>query len=144
MIIEWVSEQVSKMNSTIRIGQFLALFCLGVTLAQAQVNLLALEVKSDGPVRVQQLATDGNSSQFFIEIDHAVRPHKHLSHSESIYVVQGEGRMQLGDNTISIKPGDFIHVPEGVVHGVEVTQQPLKVLSVQAPEFDGTDRVWVE
>jgi mannose-6-phosphate isomerase-like protein (cupin superfamily) len=52
--------------------------------------------------------------------------------------------MRLGDKTVKIKNGDIIFVPKGTVHAVKVTsKRPLKVLSVQAPHSDGTDRVFV-
>nr|WP_162141146.1 cupin domain-containing protein [Simiduia agarivorans] len=120
------------------------LFGTLVPAVNAQTNLQNLQLEGEPGVRVQRLSTDANSSQFYIEIDQAVRPHKHLTHSETIYVIAGEGRMRLGDKTFTLRPGDFVQVPEGEVHGVDVIRTPLKVLSVQAPEFDGTDRVWVE
>ena len=113
--------------------------------AWAQVNLQELRLEGDDAVRVQPLATDNHSSQFYIEIDQAVRAHYHAQHSETIYVIAGTARMRLGDQTLVLKRGDFVQVPAGVIHAVEVTSvTPLRVLSVQAPEFDGTDRVWAE
>lgn len=131
------------MKNVMQVLALAALLGTLVPIAQAQTNLQQLQLTGDDGVRVQKLASDANSSQFYIEIDQAVRPHRHLTHSESIYVIAGEGQMRLGARTFAIRPGDFIQVPEGEIHAVDVTQAPLKVLSVQAPEFDGTDRVWV-
>lgn len=114
-------------------------------LVQAQQSLTELSPQTNDNVEIIRLATDKHASQFLIFVRQAVKNHRHLSHSETIYVLEGRGQMQLGDRQFAIGPGDFIQVPEGVVHGVRVSSdQPLKVLSVQAPEFDGTDRVWVE
>lgn len=132
------------MRNVTQILVIAGLFGTLVPAVNAQTNLQNLQLEGEPGVRVQRLATDANSSQFYIEIDQAVRPHKHLAHSETIYVIAGEGRMRLGDKTFTLRPGDFVQVPEGEVHGVDVIRTPLKVLSVQAPEFDGTDRVWVE
>jgi mannose-6-phosphate isomerase-like protein (cupin superfamily) len=61
-----------------------------------------------------------------------------------VYVIDGEAEMRLGDKTVKIKNGDIIFIPKGTVHAVKVTsKRPLKVLSVQAPHSDGTDRVFV-
>ena len=50
--------------------------------------------------------------------------------------------MTLGSITKEIKAGDIIFIPANTFHEVKVTsEKPLKVISIQAPEFDGTDRV---
>jgi mannose-6-phosphate isomerase-like protein (cupin superfamily) len=108
-------------------------------------NLLALEPATNKPVEVVTLASDANASQFLIFIHTGVPAHKHITHSESIYVLSGEGQMRLGDRQFAIGAGDFVQVPMGVAHGVSVSSpEPLKVLSIQAPEFHGADRVWVK
>ncbi len=88
---------------------------------------------------------DSLSSSFCIVIKKEVKPHKHQYHSEHGYVLEGEGRMKLGDKTFLIKKGDFLFIPKNTVHAVVNTGAvPLKVLSIQSPLFDGKDRVMVE
>ena len=71
--------------------------------------------------------------------------HKHVEHSETIVVLEGRGLFQLGDQTFEIVAGDYIRVPKGTLHAVEVLSSiPLKIISVQAPEFLGKDRVKVD
>ena len=95
-------------------------------------------------VKVIKLSSNKNSSNFLIFIKSSVPPHRHLTHSESIYVISGEGKFTLGNKTMEIVAGDFINVPEGIIHAVDVTsEEPLKVLSNQAPEFLGKDRIYV-
>ncbi len=96
-------------------------------------------------IKVVKLSTDKNSSNFLILIKKSVSAHRHLSHTESIYVISGKGIFTLGSESVKISAGDFIHVPEGTIHAVEVTSEmPLKVLSNQAPEFFGKDRIYVK
>jgi quercetin dioxygenase-like cupin family protein len=96
-------------------------------------------------IKVIKLSSDKNSSNFLIFIKNSVAAHRHLTHSESIYVISGEANFTLGDSTMKITQGDFIQIPEGTIHAVEVTSgSPLKVLSNQAPEFLGKDRVYVK
>ena len=96
-------------------------------------------------IHVQPLATDKHSSQFLIFVKSNVKPHIHKLHSETIYVLEGEGVMRVGSREVAIKPGHFIQVPANTVHGLKVTSaKPLKALSVQAPEFFGKDRVFVD
>jgi len=113
--------------------------------ASAQAQLLGQQPSGAGNIEVNTLASDKHSSSFLIFIREMVPNHIHQHHSETIYVLEGQGVMRLGHEAVNIAPGDFIHVPEGQVHGVQVTsKQPLKVLSIQAPEFTGADRVLVE
>jgi len=96
-------------------------------------------------IHVHKLYSDSLGSSFVIWVKRYVRPHRHEWHVEQVYVISGEGNMAVGDTTYLIRPGDHIVVPMNTVHSVEVTSnEPLKVISVQAPEFVGKDRVFVD
>lgn len=113
-------------------------------LAPKHINLTALTPQTEQSVEVVALASDAKASQFLIFVHEAVKPHRHNTHSETLYVLSGRGEMRLANETVEIGAGDFIQVPAGVVHGVRVLSgEPLKVLSMQAPEFTGADREWV-
>jgi mannose-6-phosphate isomerase-like protein (cupin superfamily) len=60
-------------------------------------------------------------------------------------VLSGEADMRLGDQNIHIKPGDVIFIPKGTPHSAKVTSTvPLRIISIQAPYFDGSDRIMLE
>lgn len=44
-------------------------------------------------------------------------PHFHRSISESFYVLTGTIRIYDGTRWVDCAPGDFVHVPEGGIHG---------------------------
>ena len=89
--------------------------------------------------------SDSLSSSVLIFIKKEVKPHKHVFHTEQVYIVEGEGEMVVGEKKMPVKKGDMILIPKGMVHSLSVTSKaPVKVLSVQAPMFDGKDRVMVE
>ncbi len=93
---------------------------------------------------VRILHTDSLSSSFIIIIPTEVKSHYHATHTEQVVVLCGEADMMLGDQKLHIKAGDVIIIPKGTVHSVIVTSKdPLKIISVQAPFFDGTDRVMI-
>ncbi|MEH6616426.1 MAG: cupin domain-containing protein [Porticoccus sp.] len=95
-------------------------------------------------IHVVKIASDAHSTDFIIFVKQQVPLHKHLAHTETLYVLEGSGTFQLAYKSFDIGPGDYINVPEGTPHAVTVTSSiPLKVLSVQAPEFLGKDRVKV-
>lgn len=92
-----------------------------------------------------KLFGDSLASSFCIVIKKEVKPHKHLTHSEHVIVNEGSGIMKLGGKTFPIKKGDVIFIPKNTIHSVKTTgKQPLKVISIQAPLFDGKDRILTE
>jgi len=85
---------------------------------------------------------DSLASSFCIVIKKEVKAHKHAQHSEHVIVTEGTGLMKLGENTFEIKKGDVIFIPRNTIHSVKTTGSiPLKVISIQAPLFDGKDRI---
>ena len=90
-----------------------------------------------------KLFSDSLASSFFIEIKKDIDEHKHALHSEHIVVIEGSARMTLADSAFHIQKGDIIFIPKNTFHSVStVSSTPLKVISIQAPYFDGTDRIW--
>jgi len=50
--------------------------------------------------------------------------------------------MVLGTDTFKIASGDLIFIPKNTVHAVKsIGASVLKVISIQSPRFDGTDRI---
>jgi mannose-6-phosphate isomerase-like protein (cupin superfamily) len=91
------------------------------------------------------LFSDSLSSSFAIFIKHEVKEHKHEKHSENIVVLDGEAVMKMDGKSFKIKKGDLIFVPKNTWHYVKVTSKtPLKVVSIQSPNFDGKDRIFKE
>jgi len=96
-------------------------------------------------VFVKPLTSDSLASSYVIFIKKEVKKHKHLFHTENVYVLDGEGELMLGDKTIQIKKGDIVFIPKNTIHAFKVTSAvPVKIISIQAPYFDGKDRVFVE
>jgi uncharacterized RmlC-like cupin family protein len=45
--------------------------------------------------------------------------HRHAGHETAIYIVQGRAEMRYGERlekTLSVGPGDFLHIPAGMPH----------------------------
>lgn len=124
---------------------FSFLLILISTTAMATADLSTYHAPEDlKNIYVQPLGSNKHSSEFIIFIRDEVKPHYHQHHTELIYVIEGEAVLNLNSTKQIIKPGDFIKIEEGNVHSVSVTSPiPLKVLSVQTPEFFGKDRVYI-
>jgi len=120
---------------------FFAMF-LGIALNAQVISTDTIVSGSLDKNTVRTLHTDSLSSSFCIIIPKEVKPHYHANHTEQVVVLSGEADMMLGDQKLHIKAGDVIIIPKGTVHSVIVTSKdPLKIISVQAPYFDGTDRI---
>jgi quercetin dioxygenase-like cupin family protein len=46
------------------------------------------------------------------------KPHDHADQDKFYYVVEGNGRFQLGNDQITASAGEGVLAPSGVVHGV--------------------------
>jgi len=93
-------------------------------------------------VLTKKLDSDSNSTSFIIWIKKGVKSHKHETHSELIYVIEGEGIITVNGSVSYINPGDYFRIPENTFHSLKVTsKESMKVLSIQSPEFLGQDRI---
>lgn len=136
---------LSRLELTMKLTLHL---CLALTLfvfsqLSFATNLFEIaEPKNLENIHVTKLGSDQHSTEFLIFIKQQVPLHYHKEHTETVMIISGRGAMQLGKKTLEIKAGDYIRIPAGTHHSVTVTsKQPLKVLSIQAPEFFGEDRV---
>lgn len=91
------------------------------------------------------LYSDSLASSFLIFIKKEVKAHKHITHTEHVYILEGDGEMTLGDKKFKVKKGDVVFIPKNTPHSLKTTSAlPVKVVSLQSPMFDGRDRVFIE
>ncbi|MGB0522408.1 MAG: cupin domain-containing protein [Flammeovirgaceae bacterium] len=94
---------------------------------------------------VKKLYSDQHTSTFIVWVKKEVKAHSHQKHTEQVGVLEGKAEMTLGDQTFVVKKGDWIMIPQGTIHAVKVlSKKPVKVISIQTPEFKGKDRVFVK
>src|SRR6266481_4567691 len=63
-------------------------------------------------------------------------PHYHPVAEEIYYILEGTGRMTIGDETREVGPGDPIAIPPGTVHTIRNTSSiTLKFLCCCAPGY---------
>jgi quercetin dioxygenase-like cupin family protein len=93
---------------------------------------------------VKKIAEDSLQSSFIIWIKKDVKGHFHEEHTENIVVIEGKAEMLFDGQRIIVKKGDYLNIPRGTKHSVTkvISRKPLKVLSIQAPNFDGNDRIF--
>ncbi|MAE14974.1 MAG: hypothetical protein CL821_05230 [Crocinitomicaceae bacterium] len=94
-------------------------------------------------IHVQKISSDSLSSTFVIWVKQKVKLHKHLYHRENVIIQEGSGQFQLKDSIYNVSAGDIITIPKNTWHGVTINSQDImKVISIQSPEFLGYDRVY--
>jgi mannose-6-phosphate isomerase-like protein (cupin superfamily) len=72
-------------------------------------------------------------------------PHHHPRTEEIYYILEGAGRMTIGDETCDVSSGDAIAIPPGAVHTIRCTGDvALKFLCCCAPGYEDSDTVLVE
>ena len=103
---------------------------------------LPIELKNNN-VNVLMLATDSLCTSFLITIQEGVKHHFHSTHTENIYVIEGEGMMTLGLKEFQIGQGSYVMIPKGIVHHV-IAEKPMRVLSIQTPQWVVDDRKFVD
>lgn len=90
-------------------------------------------------VSVEKIADDSLSTAFIIWIRGGIKHHLHETHTESVYVLEGNGVMDSGDKSFNIKAGDYILIPKNTIHSV-TAESTMKVLSIQTPQWTTDDR----
>lgn len=129
---------------------FLLLFCLfPIHFGFAQFHKKLKEIHPDAAyenVSVKKIAEDSLQSTFLIWIKKDVRGHFHQYHTENIIVLEGKAEMMFNGERIIVRKGDYLNIPKGTHHSVErvISRKPLKVLSIQSPNFDGKDRIFIQ
>lgn len=107
-----------------------------------EINQINPDIEFEN-IHVKKISSNTSSSTFAIWIKKKVKLHKHINHTENILVQSGYGQFQLNDSIYSVSLGDLIIVPKNTWHGVIVdSKEPMKVISIQSPEFFGNDRVY--
>jgi putative monooxygenase len=64
-----------------------------------------------------------------------VPEHLHERSAELIYVLEGRGKMTLGERIVEVKPGMAIYIPAGMKHSLrlETKIEPLRAIQVYTP-----------
>ncbi len=58
--------------------------------------------------------------------------HRHQKDEEGMFVLEGRYRFQLGEQSVELGPGDFIHVPRPTPHAFEALV-PSRLLVIVSP-----------
>jgi mannose-6-phosphate isomerase-like protein (cupin superfamily) len=124
---------------------FLLLLMCGYGQLPIKIDTICEPLKFEN-VCVQKISDDSLQTTFVIWIKKGVPEHYHLTHTENIYVLEGRAQMTINGVRQQVKKGDYLTIPMGTKHAVTqvISRKPLKVLSIQSPRFDGSDRIIIK
>lgn len=75
----------------------------------------------------------------------SVGRHYHVETEEVYYILNGTGRMTVGDETREVTAGDAIFIPRRAAHTLENTgQTPMTILLVCGPAYSYQDHLMSE
>jgi mannose-6-phosphate isomerase-like protein (cupin superfamily) len=107
-----------------------------------------LERNPIGPgeaVRITKLVDSPDMSGLLVQVRGAMPPHFHKLTREVVYMLRGEGLLQLGADRIPIKAGAVARIPAGTVHTFTNTgETPAVFFVVTTPRWDEQDRFMVK
>lgn len=87
-------------------------------------------------IRADSKMTGGGYSAFedFVLPGQGPPLHTHTKEDETMYVIEGELEVVLGDKTYTARPGDFAHMARGVPHRFKnLTDKPARMLLTYSP-----------
>ena len=91
-----------------------------------------------GPLKELYMSRNISLATTVIKAGKEAHLHKHPKLEEVYYVLDGQGKMKVGEDTYKIKPGDtFAIEPKDAPHkAMNPYKKDLKVLVVCNPKFD--------
>ena len=115
------------------------------------INEVPAFTTKDGS-QIRELLAHRNSSiqkqslaEARVAISASTAPHYHPQTEEIYYILEGHGKMQIGEETRSVHEGDAIAIPPGEVHQITNTSEViLRFLCCCAPGYEDTDTILVE
>ncbi len=77
-----------------------------------------------------------------LQVGAATEPHRHAATEEVYYVLEGTGRMEVGEESRLVGPGDAIAIPPGSRHQItNVGDCVLTFLCCCAPAYEHEDTI---
>ena len=96
-------------------------------------------------VRITRLVESPDMSGLLVQVQGSMPPHFHKLTQEVVYMLRGEGILQLGVERIPIKAGAVVRIPADTVHTfTNQSATPAVFFVVTTPRWDEQDRFMVK
>jgi quercetin dioxygenase-like cupin family protein len=99
-------------------------------------------VAADEDLRAEPLVESEEFSAYLLQFRTGEPRHIHCGHDQTFIVYRGQGEIYIDDQRRVCRPGDVFHIPRGTPHYcVNTASEPLVVVNLFTPPFDGKDRI---
>jgi quercetin dioxygenase-like cupin family protein len=107
--------------------------------------LAAHRLPDEGGIRVDQIGRAEGASYHVVQVLGSERPHRHLTHDLTVFVLRGRGVLTRGGRATPLESGDAAVVPRGEPHWfASAGAFPAVALVVFTPPLDAPDAVPLE
>ncbi len=114
-------------------------------LTDLQAQLERNPIGSGEELRITKLVESHEMSGLLVQVRGSLPPHFHKLTQEVVYLLNGEGLLQVGADRIPIKAGAVVRIPAGTVHTFTNTgPAPAVFFVVTTPRWDEQDRFVVK
>ena len=114
-------------------------------LADLHAQLAQNPIGPGEAVRITTLVDSPDMSGLLVQVRGLLPPHFHKLTQEVVYLLRGEGMLQLGTERIPIKAGAVVRIPAGTVHTfTNAGETPAVFFVATTPRWDEQDRFMVK
>lgn len=93
-------------------------------------------------IRLQKLSNNGRSATMLMQVRAREPMHRHADSDTTMFVLKGQGSIQIGDRAAAVKTGDVIHIPRETSHAYSNQGPGISVVViVYSPAPGPNDRV---
>lgn len=115
---------------------------VGALGAGLEVFLADHPVAADQAIRVDEVARTASASYHLVQARTGERPHRHMAHDLTVFVLRGGGILTLGATRIPLRAGDAVLIPRDTVHWfANDASAPAVALAVFTPPLESPDSV---
>ena len=88
-------------------------------------RLLSSAIRTSGDIEESALDPQCNClkaityvSYAKLQPHHSYEPHHHADHEEVYYIINGTGKIKMGNEETGLRDGDIIYIPENTTHSI--------------------------
>jgi quercetin dioxygenase-like cupin family protein len=96
-------------------------------------------------IRADEVGRSASASYHLVQVRGGESPHRHATHDLTVFVLRGDGTLNLEAQRVALAAGDAAVVPRGTVHWfVNHARAPALAFVVFSPPLDAPDTVPAE
>ncbi|MBL4889496.1 MAG: cupin domain-containing protein [Candidatus Lindowbacteria bacterium] len=96
----------------------------------------------DENIKVLELERTDEASHHLVQIRDREKLHMHQDHDLTVFILEGDGVMAIGDSARTARTGHVLFIPRTAPHRfINLSDNPAVAYTIFTPPFDGKDIV---